>query len=357
MFYSYKDFVVNLNQKEILCNSCEISQSAQVDVTAKEIDATNFNSFVAKGPMQGSLRLSYYVTGRDDLKSYIEADTSITGNFGGLYFASGYLNQYSINCLPNNPVLAQVDLKFFESLKGQFVPPAYPTPLDVPVLNFSDVTIDTLSSYSMEPITNITSLSYTFAKDINATYLDDNRLDSNAAYRISFGERKIVGQLVTDSLLPNLPPTGLNAGVSINFNAPSNPSLVESLTISGRITQKTISVSAGDILKNSISISQIPDRRPNLSSFFPSQGNVGDPLTIFGENLDLVQKVTVGGVISPFTILDPGTIATSVPIDGALFSPLSITSIFGTVNSSQNFNTFVSTVVVVPDANHYGQPS
>ncbi len=358
MFYSYKDLPIYINQNNILCNSIEISQDAQVEVTAKEIGATIFDSFVAKGPMQGQLKLNYYVTGRDDIKSYIESDMPITGNFGGLYFASGYVSDYNISCLPNSPALASVGLRFFESLKGEFVPPDAPNQKEVAVLNFSDVIIDTLSSYSMEPISNILSLNYTFSKDINATYLDDNRSDSNSAYRISFGERKIVGQLVTDSLFPNLPPTGLNAGVKMNFTAPSNPNLIESLTISGRITQKNISSQAGDIIKNSITITQIPDRRPNISSFSPMVGFPGDTVVIYGDNLDLTQEVRIGNKTCPFfTVINPSTLTTIVPpVDSDLSSTIKITSIFGSVTSSQVFTTYAVTVVIF-QGNHFGAPS
>lgn len=345
MFYNYKNFGVFLNGQQLLAIDAQISETASINETAVGADVISVNEYAPAAPVEGLLRFSYYLTGRDTLKAYIEQDNrAITGNFGGIYFSSGYLVSYGINGEANKPVIVDAQIKFFEPLKGTFAAPSEPTSFnEASILNFSDVTI-TNPSFSEETISNITNFTYNFELEANPVYYAATGLGQKIepAY-ISFGERRISSTITSDSLITNLPASGVTAGVTINFKHPSQPSLDESVMISGKIFQKNINAGLNDAVSSTYSIVQHYSLQPQITSFSPSSGGPNTIVTILGENLDKVTRVLLGRYLCGFTIINSRTINVVVP--NVVFTGFfTLITPYGNVSTA---TTFASTNVVV----------
>src|SRR5690606_27521922 len=87
------------------------------------IDERYNDNYVPANGIGGSLRISYLLTGKDSLVDYISLDeVPVSVNFGSLYFNQGYLKSYGFNLTPNNPVVVNAEIVFFDSISGQFSP-------------------------------------------------------------------------------------------------------------------------------------------------------------------------------------------------------------------------------------------
>lgn len=268
MFYSYRNFLCKLNSNEMFCIDGEIAYQANIEPTYLIGNRYSFDYRAVDG-INGNFRFSYYLTGKDFLKDYTTNETNVlSGNFCGLHFNSGYINQYSINGEPNTPVIVNANIAFFEDLKGTFIPQTIQnTGLDI--LNFSDVTLNNLSTFSLDNPLIINSFSYNFNSDIKPLYniISGESFERINPYRILFGPKSIEGQIICDSLSGGLLFTGQNEGLTITFTHPSIPSLNESITISGKLYQRNISTSVGNLLKTTLNIKQhFVENPPIISS-------------------------------------------------------------------------------------------
>ena len=78
--------------------------------------------------------------------------------------------------------------------------------------------------------------------------------------------------------------------------------------------------------------------KPAISSFSPTTGPVGTPVTIFGSGFLGTTDVEFNGVpVSSFVIVDSGRIDTTVPV-GATSGKISVTNAGGTTNSKTSFH-------------------
>jgi hypothetical protein len=76
---------------------------------------------------------------------------------------------------------------------------------------------------------------------------------------------------------------------------------------------------------------------PTISSFTPTSGKVGTPVTITGTNFFNVQSVMFNGAsASSFSLTSPTTLTTTVP-PAATSGPISITTAGGTATSTGHF--------------------
>jgi hypothetical protein len=73
-----------------------------------------------------------------------------------------------------------------------------------------------------------------------------------------------------------------------------------------------------------------------ISSFNPTGGKVGDPVTINGTSFTGATKVTFGGVKASFTVKSDIEIHTSVPT-GAKTGRIQVTTPGGTATSATDF--------------------
>ncbi len=216
MFYTYKDFFVQLNGNQVYANDAQLSLQANITPVYISQNRHAFE-YVPENAIQGNLRMNYYLTGKDFIKDYQVTESNISGNFGGLYFNSGYLRSYNLNCVPNTPVIASTDLVFFEQLKGVFNPPA-PGTTELNVLNFSDATITNLTGYAPEITDFIAGINYTYSADIKPVYYSatGTGLTAITPDRISYGRKEVNTEIIVDLLSGELPIQGRNGGIIVN---------------------------------------------------------------------------------------------------------------------------------------------
>ena len=85
-------------------------------------DKSSFDYKSTQG-LNGSLDLTYYLTGQDFLANFIENERNfISGNFAGLTFSSGYLTSYGFNVQQYGPVRISANISFYGGLEGTFTP-------------------------------------------------------------------------------------------------------------------------------------------------------------------------------------------------------------------------------------------
>jgi len=280
-------------------------------------------------PVGGTFNFSYTLTGIDPIKEYITNETSvISGNFGGLNFSSGYLRSYTLNCQPNKSVVANAEIVFFDELKGVFSP-TYNLSNDQNILNFADITVSDPTNGNIGTISNIQQANLSFSSEINPLFL----AGESDPQRISFGKKELSASIVTDNYSGDMPLSGRNAGITINFNHPKIPSLTESFTVSGTLFQRTLQTSAGELLTSNLSIRQnYVNFPPDITLVSSLNSAIGDVIEIDGTYLISVKDVTIHKAAASFTINSDNQISVTIPPD-ATSGDISITNEFGTVNA------------------------
>ena len=108
--------------KEFLVTDLEISLNANA-TPSYEIGSRYSTTFSPDNGVNGSLNISYPITGEDHLLDFITNDSgslshyrTLSGNFGGLNFSSGYLQNYNLSVTPNNIISANASIVFFGAL-------------------------------------------------------------------------------------------------------------------------------------------------------------------------------------------------------------------------------------------------
>lgn len=322
-FYHSKNAPLKIDNKVIFCSQISLNEKSEIQ-PAYKLDDRSTSDYTPTNGIIGTCDFTYYLTGNDYIKSLISNDYSlVSGNFGGLSFTSGKLHSLSFNCTPNRPVEANASIVFFDKLQGQFTPVSAIRP-NYPLLNFSDVTINPLNTYSTETITNITNLNYSYNADVQAAYIVDENIDGDSTIpqRILINQKTITTDISCDNILPYQSIFGQKAGVRINFTHPSLPLLNENLTCSGLLSQKNFRTMAGNIIGSEISVIQnhvnLP---PYIDSFSPPTANVGDTVTVLGKNFTSVTSVHVfreveSFVVENLVIVDDNTLTFKIGPEG-----------------------------------------
>lgn len=341
MFYSYRQSPIFVNGKQIFATEASLSCQNSLATTFQADERHSF-SYVPGGPLQGSFKFSYYLTGNDPVKDLIlEEDTPTSGTFGGITFTGGYLKSYTLNASPNNPAIVGAEISFFDQPLGTFSPTSY-TASNVPVLRFSDARFSGITGDTTNiPSSNVAAFSYNYNSDLQPVY----RQQDITPYRISFKEKTITSEVVCDNLDQTITISGLAANFKLTLNNTSDSTNFETYQINGSVTQKTISVGIDQPVRQSIGIRQnFTDLPPTLTVFYPLSGypatstEEGEGIIIYGENLDNVIDVQFGGVPGNITQSENnGTaITTRIPYD-AVSSQLKVTTYGGVVYTTGTF--------------------
>jgi hypothetical protein len=260
MYYSFKNLPIKINGVEILTSAAELSWQNHLD--PQHTIGNRGASYMAPGQgVDGLLRLNYYITGYDYLKTFLNNDTGyLSGNIGGLYFNSGLIKTYNFACNTNAAVTPAVEISFFEEVKGSFASTPPPPNTGYNYLNFSDVTLNGLPGFSTEMLSAISSITFNYLTKITPYYDvrtgDQDTSVSMSPNRILCSERQLSTEIICNSLTNNLSFSGSDLGVKLTLGHPSIPSLNEYFLCSGRIMSKNISSSDGSIVKTSIGVIQ-----------------------------------------------------------------------------------------------------
>jgi len=227
MLYSANNAKLKVNDHEIMASNAQISLNSRVEPNYVA-GARHSQTFNASNGVEGQLSFSYYLTGTDYFKSFItgqgEAKNNsreivsnpITGNFGGLGFDSGYLNNYSVSFSPNAPAVANASIKFFDDLTGEFSPSYSAAPDSTHILNFSNAIV----SSELEITGNFQFIEGTFNynSDVAAAYLAGETKPS----KVSFGVKSVDMNFEIDNPGGDLPFSGSSAHVEVGLKKFNN---------------------------------------------------------------------------------------------------------------------------------------
>lgn len=341
MYYSYRQSPIFVNGKQIF--TTEASLSCQNSLATTYLSTTRHSfDYVPGGPLQGSFKFSYYLTGNDPIKDLILEETDPTsGTFGGITFTGGYLKSYSLNATPNNPAVVNSEILFFDQPQGSFSPVSY-TSSNVPVLRFSDARFSGIAGDITDiPDSNVLSFSYNYDSNFKPVY----RQQDITPYRIAFNEKTISSEVVCDNLDQTITISGLAADFRLTLNNAFDAGNYETFQINGSVTQKTISVGVDQPVRQSIGIKQnFTDLPPTLGVMYPLSGypatstDQGEGFIIYGENLDNIISVEFAGVNSDLIESENnGTALTArIPYD-AISSQIKVTTYGGTTYTTGTF--------------------
>mgnify|MGYP001224222942 CR=1 FL=1 len=288
------------DKKEFLAQS--VNLDIQANISAQYVTEERYShTFVPEQGINGTLSFDYFLTGADPLKDYIINDSgayskyrTLSGNFGGLNFSSGYLINYAANFSPNEPIRIKAAIRFFDALSGQHTSTNL-SAVDTPTLNVQDVTITSSEegseSQEIKPrVDSIRNISYQYQSEIEASY----RIGETVPENVIFGPKTVQATLEVDSLSGDLPVYGKPAHFLATLVHPFLSSVTETFPVSGVISQRNIRSTVGDLISTSLTIKQ---------SFFgecPTVTNVvgahawDSAYQITGTNFVDVSKVKIG---------------------------------------------------------------
>ncbi len=342
MFFNYKNAKLFLDGREFACSNVSLTEESKIN--PKYVANERYTqSFAPQAGIMGQLSLTYYLTGTDYLKTYINNDTgNISGNFGGLSFNSGYLTSYSLRCVPNEIIKINANISFYDELKGIFTP-TYFAANNIQTLNISNANVNNINVANAGDLSNLNSIQFDYSSEVTPVFTAGNTTPD----RISFGKRELTTTIESDNLSGNLPVSGLSAGITLNLNHPSNPGITDSFTSSGFLFKRNISTSIGQKISSSLSIKQdFLANIPVVSSFSPSGGLAGSFTLITGSSFSTASKLLFNSVNDPlFKILSDTLISGIVP-NGATTGPLNVVNEGGVSANSPNFTVTQPAIVV-----------
>jgi len=311
MFYTFKNAKISLNGRDLIAESATLSHSASVESFYQE-DERNSSRYTSNNGINGSFRVSYFLTGEDFLKDYISNELSLSGNFGGMYFTSGYLQSYSIQGSPNSPLKVDIDGVFFDDIEGSFSPTYEDISKTIDFYNNSDTSIS-LTVNGIGSISEITSYSYSVNNDISPVFYENSTVPD----RIYFGRRSVEASFSSSNLSTLLGLTGNGCEASLTFSNQNGN--LESYSINGIMSSKDYSSSVGGKLSSNITIlSENYQDSPFITSFSPDPSalSAGDSVIINGTNLLNTRRLVLEDrEFSSYSITNDSEIVASIPSD------------------------------------------
>lgn len=341
MFYNSKNAKILIDNREVFVSNLTLSLKSE-NVPVYLTQDRNSSDYVPNNGIGGSFNFSYNLTGVDYLKRYTTVETGvISGNFGGLYFTSGYLKSYNISAKPNTPVSVTAEIVFFDELKGSFSP-TYLISSGNNFLNFADIVIDSINYTGLE-IGDITSVNYNYSANIGPSY----RIGSSTPEYILFGPKQIEMNINTNTLYGDLSIYGKSASIKVNFSHPALPYLQENISCDGIIYQKSITASDNSLINNSLTIKQNNlEDAPIINYFNPISGTAGDTVSIYGKNLLKTASIYFYDLQGTNLSVQTDSLATIKVPSGAINGSIIVNNLGGSTNSSTNFPVIQSSVSI-----------
>jgi hypothetical protein len=333
MFYTYKNCKVKVDGRDVIVSDANLSVNSSIEPDYVAEQRQSFD-YVPAGGIGGRLNFSYFPTGNDPISDHMEnEEASLSGNFAGLSFESGFLSSYELSCEPNRAVRVNASLVFFDELKGAFSPTNEAATPEDKILNFRDATLSAVNN-TVESITSARGISFSFVNEITPTYPVGSELPD----RVSFGVKTISASINTDNYSGDMPIGGKAAGVKINFSHPNETGILLSLQCDGMLNQRSFSSSAGGPLVNSLNIvDNNTSPPPTVSSFVPASGCPGSGVYINGDDFTNAYKIIFNDIeTSDFTIINDEQISGNIPLD-AITGPISVVAHGGETASTGDF--------------------
>lgn len=313
MFYHFKNLPITLNSRSLFISDAEISQEISL-LSPYKLDNRISTDYLPASMYLGNLKLKYYITGSDYLKNFLYTNENqpLTGNFARLTFNQGYLSNYNISLTPNSPAEVSANINFYDKLSGNFTP-SDPQNLTGTILNLYNATLTNLDTYTENALDNITQINLSYTADIKPfyKYFDTGLNIPTRADRINILERSLTSEITSDNVNPFISLSGENFGLNIALVNPYNNVTGESFGISGKISYKSLGVSANNIHSHLIKILQSHlspigsigsviiggGLSNNITITTTADGN--HPFFSSDGSLRYVDKITVGDTLIP----------------------------------------------------------
>ena len=332
-FYTYKNCKITLNEQPIFVTNASVEFAARPEPQyySEQRHAFDYSPTNAIG---GRLDIAYILTGEDPLKEYFEEEKySITGDFGGLNFKSGYLSSYSFQGVPASPVTVQAQIVFFDELKGDFNP-TYEQAEKTDFLNFSDAVLG--GGSGIGDVSNVLNFGYGYQAEIEPVIRAGDIVPSE----VRFGKKQVALSLDIDTLSGDLSITGNSSAIQINLKPVDSSVTIESFGVRGKLHAKNIKAAANEPLMTSLSIRQ--DNvvaEPTITSFSPLAFREHDLVTINGTNFSTVTKACFGTKCTDeVTIVSDEQVIVKVPYGASQTDPyISVTNFGGESRSPSTY--------------------
>ncbi len=306
--YSYKDIKAKVNDAEIYCTSADFTNSAQYEPSFNTESRSAFD-YAPSAPTAGSISLEYFLTGKDLLGNFPVGSSGISIDLGGIHVDAGYLNSYTLSAQPFSPIVASVEIAFFEEMDtntmtaGSFLGmiattlgtsvPVSKLPDNVTPLNVSDMTIDG-GVYVEEG--KLASLTYSYGTEHSASYSINKK---DGASNVTMGAQRVEVSFEIYDYDMHLLPTGPRENFKINLND-KNQDLQQSFNVNSQIGTKNLSiVSSEGVFRTQVKMGQanlgvFDNEKVEITALIPEAGDTGDLIEIQGNNFVDVEKVLLG---------------------------------------------------------------
>lgn len=292
MFYSHRQCKITINNAPLFVE--EASISCKNALSSNTLVGYNDPAYsVGNTDVNGTLFISYYLTGNDFIKNNLLSNSSIPVkcNFGGLYFESGFVSSYSIDFLPNAPVKANAEVVFWGDLNGGFSPNT--ERISRPnFLNFSDCVIDSnfLSSSGIRKISwksNVENIP-DFQDDLYAK----NIVGPNSVLQ---SKKESICEISCNELERKIGYSGTEGYLSVSI-CNKYKEEVDDIFVSGNLNSRTLSVAQNSVLESSYTLRQenINNYGPEISGFSKLNPILHEPVLISGRNLEGFVSILYG---------------------------------------------------------------
>ncbi len=262
-------------------------------------DKSSFDYKSTQG-LNGSLDLTYYLTGQDFLANFIENEKNfISGNFAGLTFSSGYLTSYGFNVQQYGPVRIGVNISFYGGLQGAFTPTRETGVVTgARPLNYSDAGLTGISGAIPQLggiLQNAESVDYSFSSEFTPVYVVGEQMPREIRFNQKTTNLTINGYNLDFYTHQNFASGLYDAEMTIGFKKPGMASPEQEYKTRGTLTSQNIEVSAGEKLKTSISLIQNKiGNAPSIVNVTPTKGARGSEVTIEGNYITNATSVSFG---------------------------------------------------------------
>lgn len=283
MLQNFRNIYFTINNSSIIASSLELTSDVQVDAYYDNDDYTT-NKFNTNGPQVSSLKFNYFLTGVDPIYNYLESKTgTLSGNFGGYYFNSGYLKSYGFDLSPNNGISISAEINFFDTISGSFTNQSNNLSSIYDILDSSNVSFSNADGINLNN-ENILGLRLNFNNEIVPSYSNI----SIYPQKVFISKKMISCEIDTDSEKVSIPYSGQNIGFNFVVKDQNNTS-IHSFNITGKIVGKSLRVSSNNPIINTFKIVQ-PTLFNNvlISGYSPTSGRYGDLISISGLNMEKV---------------------------------------------------------------------
>ena len=259
------------NNKSVFANQVQLSYTPNVAVQRVVGIDPSKDSFQLAGPPNAPLSFTSYVGFTDEFvptgytgDSNVGTAFKIGDDADGIKASGAYLTSYSLTVTPYAPVLMQCDFAIYQPLTlategGQIA--AAPSALEssIDFNDFGHRAYSTFNGTVLDDVSIIESVSYQFSAQRLPSYNIGGFLMNTGAAgggaRLLSAEHSFA--VAGDNIQKLVPISGANTSSALELKIKSSDATeLLSISVDGRINAENVTVSAGDVARGSMTISE-----------------------------------------------------------------------------------------------------